>query len=130
MRAATCPTRQGWRILPDARLESASAGLTAAGRPAGTAPARNWGVAVMSALDGSISVALWGASHFVPDGERLHCRRLGTSRLRLAVDRRGRITARAGGVGPVIVRSDATHHSQYEVVPFVTPGRNLARPRA
>ena len=159
VRAASCPTSQGWRILPGALVASGSAGLDGRGEPRGKEPERKWGVTMTSAEGGTlsvavarcyatasrwrifkllsqvplparftISVALWGVGFAIPDEPQRHCRMLGASPLRLGVDARGRITARARGIGPVILRTDRTHYSQYEVVPYVTLGRNLKAP--
>ena len=57
VRAATCRTAQGWRILPDALIATASAGLDGVGRPRGRAPERGWGIDPRGASNGTISVA-------------------------------------------------------------------------
>ena len=57
VKAQTCRTAQGWRILPDADVQTASEGLDGVGRPRGDAPEKGWGLYASGALNGAIAVA-------------------------------------------------------------------------
>ncbi len=57
VKAQTCRTAQGWRILPDADVQTASEGLDGVGRPRGAAPGKGWGLYASGALNGTIAVA-------------------------------------------------------------------------
>ena len=69
----------------------------------------------------AIGLGVWYASTFLPD-KQLHCREFSTALIRLGVDRRGRLTAKADDVFPVIKPFSKTQYERFEIVAHLTVG--------